>query len=78
MGIPVQQVYGITEYIGAVTFWKESQHPEKYDSMGKPVMLAGLKIKDLETNEEVAKGTVGEIVRQDHKFLLAIIKTKNI
>ncbi|MEK4423834.1 o-succinylbenzoate--CoA ligase [Solibacillus sp. FSL K6-1523] len=62
LGVPIQQVYGITEFIGAVTFWKETQHPEKYDSMGKPVMQATLKIVDLLTKEPVSVGTIGEIV----------------
>lgn len=62
LGIPVQQVYGITEYSGAVTFWKDSQHPEKFDSMGKPVMQGSLRIIHTETEETVGVGEVGEIV----------------
>lgn len=62
LGIPVQQVYGITEYSGAVSFWKESQHLEKYDSMGKPVMQGMLEIVDIETKESVEQGTIGEII----------------
>lgn len=62
LGIPVQQVYGITEYSGAVTFWKESQHVEKYDSMGKPVMQGMLNVVDIETKEPIGIGCVGEIV----------------
>lgn len=62
LGIPIQQVYGITEYTGAVTFWKESQHPEKYDSMGKPVMQGTLRIAHIDTKEPLPPGEVGEIV----------------
>lgn len=62
LGVPVQQVYGITEYSGAVTFWKETQHPEKYDSMGKPVMHGTLQIVNHETKEKLPDGEIGEIV----------------
>lgn len=62
LGIPIQQVYGITEFTGAVSFWKESQNKEKFTSMGKPVMQASVHIVDVETKEPVAQGTVGEIV----------------
>lgn len=62
LGVPIQQVYGITEYTGAVSFWKESQNAEKFDSMGKAVMQGQIRIVDIETKEPVATGTVGEIV----------------
>ncbi|MGN7478173.1 class I adenylate-forming enzyme family protein [Solibacillus silvestris] len=62
LGIPIQQVYGITEYTGAVSFWKASQNEEKYDSMGKVVMQGTVRIKDLTTKEELPTGEVGEIV----------------
>lgn len=62
LGISIQQVYGISEYSGAVTFWKESQHPEKYDSMGKPVMHGTLRIADPETKTALPVGEIGEIV----------------
>lgn len=62
LGVPVQQVYGITEYSGAVSFWKEAQHPEKFDSMGKVVMHGDIKIVDTSTKVELPQGDVGEIV----------------
>ncbi|MBY0223158.1 class I adenylate-forming enzyme family protein [Sporosarcina aquimarina] len=62
MGIPVQQVYGITEYAGAVTLWKETQHPDKYDSMGKPVMHGTLRIADTDSKETLPNGEIGEII----------------
>lgn len=62
IGISVQQVYGITEYTGAVSFWKESFDPEKYDSMGKVVMHGALKIVDIHTGEALPPGEVGEIL----------------
>lgn len=62
LGIPVQQVYGITEYTGAVSFWKQSQGEEKFHSMGKAVMQGTVQIKDLMTKENVSVGEIGEIV----------------
>ena len=62
LGISVQQVYGITEYCGAVSFWKESMNSEKYDSMGKSVMHGALKIVNPETGEELPNGVNGEII----------------
>lgn len=62
LGIPIQQVYGMTEFTGAITFWKELQNKEKYKSMGKPVMQTRLHIVDIDTKEPVEHGTVGEIV----------------
>lgn len=62
LGVPVQQVYGISEYTGAVSFWKETQHREKYDSMGKAVMQGTIRIVDIDSKEPVENGTVGEIV----------------
>lgn len=62
LGVPVQQVYGITEYSGGVTFWKESQDADKYESMGKPVMHGTVRIVDIDTREELPAGEIGEIV----------------
>ncbi len=62
MGIPVQQVYGITEYAGAVTFWKETQNRDKYDSMGKPVMHGTVRVVDTETRKTLPNGKIGEII----------------
>ncbi|MEK4700141.1 AMP-binding protein [Solibacillus sp. FSL R7-0668] len=62
LGIPVQQVYGITEYTGAVSFWKPSQGEEKFDSMGKVVMQGTVQIKDLTTKNVLPIGAIGEIV----------------
>src|SRR5699024_1244560 len=37
LGIAVQQVYGITEYTGDVSFWKKAMDETKVKSMGKTV-----------------------------------------
>lgn len=61
LGIPIQQVYGISEYTGAVSFWKKTMDPEKYDSMGKMVFHGKVKIVNPETKEELPAGEIGEI-----------------
>lgn len=61
MGINVQQVYGITEFCGAVTFWLPEMGVENSDSQGKPTMHAIVRITNPETNEEFPVGEAGEI-----------------
>ncbi|MFJ7734427.1 o-succinylbenzoate--CoA ligase [Lysinibacillus sp. NPDC097231] len=61
LGIPVQQVYGITEYTGAVTMWKEQMNRDKYDSMGKSIMHGEIAIVDVKSGEMLPAGEVGEI-----------------
>jgi len=62
LGIKVLQVFGITEYTGAVTFWTHDMPLEKSVSMGKPVFHGGIKIIDPNTGEELPPGEVGEIL----------------
>lgn len=62
IGIKVQQVYGITEYAGAVSFWKKQMDATKDDSVGKPVFHGQLKIVDMETKETLGTNADGEIV----------------
>jgi len=61
MGIRVEQVYGITEYSGAVTFWTPDMGMEKSNSAGKSVFHGSVKILRPENEEEVPTGGVGEI-----------------
>lgn len=62
IGIKVQQVYGITEYSGAVTFWTQDMGMEKCGSMGKPVFHGSVRIVDWNTGRDLLPGEVGEIV----------------
>lgn len=62
MNIPVQQVYGITEYTGAVSFWKKSMDETKAKSMGKTVFHGSVSVVDPETNEPLQANEVGEII----------------
>ena len=61
MGIKVEQVYGITEYSGAVTFWIPDMGMEKSNSAGKTVFHGQVKILRPESDEELPAGEVGEI-----------------
>src|SRR5680860_187162 len=61
LGIEISQVYGITEYSGAVTFWSHDMGVEKSDSMGKPVFYGLVKICGPDSEEEMPAGEVGEI-----------------
>jgi len=61
MGIKVEQVYGITEYSGAVTFWIPEMGAEKSNSAGKTVFHGQVKIMKPENDEELPAGEVGEI-----------------
>ncbi|WP_010304691.1 class I adenylate-forming enzyme family protein [Kurthia senegalensis] len=76
LGIPIQQVYGITEFTGGVSFWKESQHKEKFTSMGKPVMQATIRVVDIDTKESVAPGVVGEIVLSGPQVFVGYYKNE--
>ncbi|WP_034629403.1 long-chain-fatty-acid--CoA ligase [Desulfotruncus alcoholivorax] len=62
MGIKVEQVYGITEYSGAVTFWTHDMPPGKSVSMGKPVFHGDIKIINPENGKELPPGDIGEIL----------------
>lgn len=59
--IDVYQVYGATEYSGAITFWTKDMGMEKASSMGKPVFHGDIKITDPISGNELAQEQVGEI-----------------
>lgn len=61
-GIPVQQVYGLTEYTGSLTIWRSEFDEEKYGSKGKHVMYSEMKIISLETGEELPPYENGEVL----------------
>jgi len=61
MGIKVEQVYGITEYSGAVTFWIPDMGIDKSNSAGKTVFHGQVKILRPDSDEELPAGEVGEI-----------------
>lgn len=61
MGIKVEQVYGITEYSGAVTFWIPDMGMDKSNSAGKSVFHGYVKILRPGSDEEMPTNEVGEI-----------------
>ncbi|NOX32511.1 MAG: long-chain fatty acid--CoA ligase [Deltaproteobacteria bacterium] len=61
MGIDIHQVYGATEYSGAISFWSPDMGFEKSTSMGKPVFHGDIKIIAPETGRETEPEEVGEI-----------------
>jgi len=62
IGVKVQQVYGITEFSGGVTFWLHNMPLEKCSTHGKPIFYAQLKVVDPQTGVERKPGDVGEIL----------------
>lgn len=61
LGIKVEQVYGITEYSGAVTFWTPEMGAGKSNSAGKTVFHGEVRILKPESDDELPRGEVGEI-----------------
>ena len=61
LGIAIDQVYGITEYSGAVTFWIADMGMDKSHTMGKTVFHGHIKIFRPDSDEEAPMGDVGEI-----------------
>lgn len=76
LGISVQQVYGTTEYSGAVSFWKESQNKSKYTSLGKPVMHGHVEIIDIVTGNLCGANEIGEIVVSGPQVFLGYYKNE--
>lgn len=62
LGIKVEQVYGITEYSGGVTFWTHDMGLEKCSSMGKTVFHGRLKIVDPGSGQDLPPNEIGEIL----------------
>ncbi|MEZ3161355.1 AMP-binding protein [Microbacterium sp. BWT-B31] len=68
-GVPVQVVYGITEFTGGVTFQAPSMGPGRPSSQGKAVFHAELAVASLESGERLGVGEAGEVlVRGPQRF----------
>lgn len=62
MGVSFQQVYGLTEVTGSMSFWKESMDDTRANSHGKPAFLNEMRISDPETGETLPSGQHGEVL----------------
>lgn len=60
-GIQVENVLGVTEYAGALTFWTHDMGWDKRTSVGKAVFHGDIKIVDPETRRELPREQIGEI-----------------
>ncbi|MFH1034796.1 MAG: long-chain-fatty-acid--CoA ligase [Pseudomonadota bacterium] len=60
-GFKIAQVYGATEYSGAITFWTRDMGLDKCASAGKPVFHGHVKVCRPGGDEELAVGEVGEL-----------------
>lgn len=60
-GICVQQVYGATEFCGAISFWLPQMGLDKAGSQGKMLIGGEARIVDLETFATLEPGKRGEI-----------------
>ncbi|EJM47205.1 O-succinylbenzoate-CoA ligase [Pseudomonas sp. GM33] len=61
IGVKVQQVYGITEFCGAVTFWTHEMGLAHAHSHGKVLMFGEVRIVDPSSLEPLAPGLDGEV-----------------
>ncbi len=59
--IEVENVLGVTEYAGALTFWTHDMGWDKRSSVGKAVFHGNVKIVDSENRQELPPGEIGEI-----------------
>ncbi|MCB2190771.1 MAG: long-chain-fatty-acid--CoA ligase [Deltaproteobacteria bacterium] len=60
-GLKIYQVYGATEYAGAITFWTPEMGMDKVASVGKAVFHGQVKACLPGSGEEVPVGEVGEL-----------------
>ncbi|MDD2604070.1 MAG: long-chain-fatty-acid--CoA ligase [Desulfobacteraceae bacterium] len=60
-GFRIAQVYGATEYTGAITFWTNDMGLDKCASAGKPVFHGDVKVFKPGTNHELPADEVGEL-----------------
>ncbi|MBA4495192.1 class I adenylate-forming enzyme family protein [Paenactinomyces guangxiensis] len=59
-GYPVMNIYGQSEFMGAISYWSPDMGLDKIDSIGK-LINGEMKIVDADTKQELPPGEVGEI-----------------
>ncbi|QKG85303.1 long-chain fatty acid--CoA ligase [Kroppenstedtia pulmonis] len=62
LGYPVSQVYGATEYTGAITYWMPHMDIQRCDSVGKGLYLTEIKVIDPISGNGLPPGEIGEIL----------------
>lgn len=62
LGVPVQTVYGITEFTGGVTFWTSSMGEDRAETQGKPVFGADVAVIDPQTGNALGAEETGELI----------------
>lgn len=62
LGYDVVQVYGATEYTGAITYWMPEMDLATCGSVGQAVYLTEVKIIDPVSGEGLPSGEIGEVV----------------
>jgi acyl-CoA synthetase (AMP-forming)/AMP-acid ligase II len=70
LGYSVNQVYGATEFTGAITYWMPYMGLNKCHSVGKGLYLTEIKIIDPLTGEELPPGEYGEVVVRGEQVFL--------
>jgi len=60
-GMKICQVYGATEYSGAITFWTHDIGMDKVSTAGRPVFHGAVKVFAPGTDQELPPGEVGEL-----------------
>ncbi|SMO52471.1 class I adenylate-forming enzyme family protein [Melghirimyces algeriensis] len=77
LGFPIIQVYGATEFTGAITYWMPDMGPmDRCDSVGKGLYLTDIRILDPITHEPMLPGEVGEIVCRGKQVFLGYWNNK--
>ncbi|MBA4542763.1 AMP-binding protein [Thermoactinomyces daqus] len=74
LGYSINQVYGATEFTGAITYWMPNMGLDKCHSVGKGLYLTEIKILDPVTGEELPPGEYGEVVVRGEQVFLGYWK----
>lgn len=62
LGVPVQVVYGITEFAGSLTFWTPAMGLDHLHTQGKPVFGARIAVVETDSGRPLDVGEPGELL----------------